>query len=362
MDPQTLFKVDGRGKIRSWTVTPSYEEDGFYTTAGLIDGEKTETFVSVEENMSGRDIEEQVDLKVRSRMKKKIDSGYKRTIEEAKSGAGSDASGNKRPMLAHKYDPDRSDIDWDAAYIQRKYDGHRCLICKQGNDIRAYSRNGMEISESIQHILDCVASNLEGDFLLDGELYIHGRKLQEITSLVKRPQSASADLNYIVYDVVASKPFTQRFNDLLTVTTFSHDPRSPVVIAESMYVFNHDEAMFYFRRYREEGYEGAILRTGDKPYECGKRSRQLLKIKEQQDEEFMVIDIERSAHGWARLQCKTVEGKMFSCSAPGNLAEKKKVYTNRWDYIGKFVTVEFSHWTEQGTPFHPIAIRFKEYI
>ena len=85
-----------------------------------------------------------------------------------------------KPMLAHKYNPDKADYP---AYIQPKLDGVRCIIqCEydnvvSANVIRAYSRTGKEFM-NVKHIKE----SLRGVFLenpnliLDGELYNHGLK------------------------------------------------------------------------------------------------------------------------------------------------------------------------------------------
>ena len=49
-----------------------------------------------------------------------------------------------KPMLAHKYNPDKADYP---AYIQPKLDGVRCVFTKDG----AYSRTGKEF-KNVDHI------------------------------------------------------------------------------------------------------------------------------------------------------------------------------------------------------------------
>ena len=49
-----------------------------------------------------------------------------------------------KPMLAHKYNPDKADYP---AYIQPKLDGVRCVFTRDG----AYSRTGKEF-KNVDHI------------------------------------------------------------------------------------------------------------------------------------------------------------------------------------------------------------------
>lgn len=355
-----FYKVDGRGQVRVWSIYPSYEEEGFYMHSGVLCGEMQEKFVHVEENSSGRDIHEQIDLEVASRVKKKVDLGYKETVSEARKMVGRDANGNLRPMLAHKYDPNR--VDWSNAFVQYKYDGHRCLIEVRDGRARAYTRRGLPI-RTIGHILDQLG-DLD-DCILDGELYVHGEPLQTITSLVKRVQPDNQKLRFILYDMMdMDASFQDRLYEILRVAEICNAAAkdSAIKVALTERVTSDNAVQEFFALARERGYEGAIVRISERGYEPGKRSRQTLKVKKMHDDEFKVVDISESADGWAILHCETDQKHRFRCSAPGNIREKKLVLKNREQYIGRKVTVEYSHWTDQGTPFHPVAVRFQEDI
>jgi len=357
---KTLYKLDGRGKIRVWSIEPAYNENGFYVTSGLEFGEKQEKFIEVEENMSGRDIVEQIDLEVAARIKKKMDIGHKESKAQAIFGKDRDAKGNLRPMLAHKFE-DHS-VDWSKAWIQPKFDGHRCLIeCREGERPRAYSRLGNPIN-TIDHIFDKLV-DVPGDVLLDGELYIHGQQLQRITSLVKKVQPDNRFLGYRLYDIVdRALNFEQRLHSMLCLSEHVkfQEGDCNIKLALTSMVKSEQEARDRFRVFREKGFEGAMIRISDRGYEIGKRSKSLLKMKEFHDQEFTVVEIQSSADGWAILICEVTVGKYFRCSSPGNVTAKEKILRNSPHYIGRKVTVKFSHWTDEGLPFHPVAIRFRE--
>ena len=69
-----------------------------------------------------------------------------------------------KPMLAHKYNPDKADYP---AYIQPKLDGVRCVFTENG----AYSRTGKEF-KNVDHITESLKNVfLESpSLILDGEL------------------------------------------------------------------------------------------------------------------------------------------------------------------------------------------------
>lgn len=351
----TLYKLDSRGKMRMYRIDKAYDEDGFYSISGLIDGKEQVKFIEVYENQSGRDIEEQIDLEVSQRLKLKMDAGYCITKEQAKERIGKDRTGNIKPMLASKYQPGMI-AAFNNVYVQRKYDGHRCVIVKEGESIRAYSRTGNDI-ETIDHILEKLKL-VNGDFILDGELYIHGHKLQQLTSLIKRKQRESEDLCYVCYDMISDLPFYQRYLRLFEIVCSVNSNK--IFNSPTMKINFEHEVEKYLSKHKAQGYEGSMLRVSDKGYEPGKRSRQLIKVKKQLDCEVTVCDISRSADGWAILGCRTEEGIAFSCSAPGNISQKTEILQNREHYIGRALTIEFSHWTDEGKPFHPVALRFRE--
>lgn len=113
-------------------------------------------------------------------------------------------------------------------------------------------------------------------------------------------------------------------------------------------------------RVRRAGFEGLMLRLDGRKYEDGKRSSSLIKVKKFHDDEFECIDIEPSRDGWGICVLKAKNGVVFRTSAPGTLQEKERQLKTKEQYIGKYLTVEYSQLTNDGVPFHPSAIRWRE--
>jgi ATP-dependent DNA ligase len=147
--------------------------------------------------------------------------------------------------------------------------------------------------------------------------------------------------------MISPKPFQERYADMHNIVGIT-----PV---ETFRVFDEDQMLEWHRFFREHKYEGTIIRHTSAGYEDGKRSRSLLKLKDWNDEEFVVTDILESKDGWARLVCVQNNGTTFSVSAPGTMTDKEEVWNNKENYIGRLITVEFAYRTEEGIPFHPIA-------
>lgn len=349
---KTLYKRDASGSVREWSIEIDYEQESLLIEYGVLGGEMQSYSEDIWEGKASRDIDEQLELRFNSRVRNKMDAGYSEDINDAKKKPVNQL-GLIRPMLAKNFKDGKSMIDWGNAFVQRKYNGHRCLVTNQGGEIIAYSRKGRVIS-SIDHIISGL--EIEEGATLDGELYVHGMSLQRIGSLIKRKQPESELLTYMIYDMVSDKPFVARYN------AFSKaNPGKGAQIVPTTRVFNAEEAMRLFRQFRNEGYEGAMLRHGMSPYQDSIRSSSLLKVKEFQDSEFRVIDIKSSRDGWAILICEVNEdGLTFDVSAPGTLEDKYHVMENRVDFIGRFVTVEYSEFTDAGKPFQPVATSWRE--
>ena len=97
-------------------------------------------------------------------------------------------------------------------------------------------------------------------------------------------------------------------------------------------------------------------------YEPGIRSSNLLKLKAQEDGEFRIKNIELSKRDVPVMTLVTDTGKPFQCTAPGSYEEKMSIYNNRHVHIDKMVTCEWASLTDEGVPFHCVAIRIREDI
>lgn len=347
----TLYKVDAKGSLYRWCIE-QIDTHAIQMKWGLSGGAMQVKKEHIETNKSGRSLQEQVESRIKTRINFQLDKGYCSTIKEARKSIGLNASKLFKPMLAKVYDYNKH-TNFKHYFWQFKYNGHRCLITRVGDDMFAYSRNGKPIT-TIEHILKELS--IPDGYTLDGELYIHNSSLQYISSLVKRVQEDNIKLNYIVYDCITDNVFAERFEFLSKLKL-----PSSVKLALTNYGAPLDIASnAIINSAKDKGYEGFMIRQNTKPYEPGKRSDQLLKVKSRLDCEATVVAINPSKDGWAILSCLLPNGKTFDVVAPGSREEKVEVLENKHLYIGRLITVEFAELTAYGTPFHPIAIDFRQ--
>lgn len=347
-----MYLKDLKGKARFWAIES--DSDGYTIEHGVLGGQTQEERYNIPYGLASRTKQEQIDSRVAAKIKKRLEKGYSLTLEDAmaQDGRAPNELGRPRPMLAARYDKLKG-TDFSGYYHQPKLDGHRCLIAVDGDEVQAYSRNGKPI-EAIVEILE-EAQAIGRDIILDGELYSHGVPLQTITSWVKRRQECTDMLEYWVYDcVLPDSGFEERFNTISNIleASFKRIRLCPTYKGVP-------NAIGTLQSYRKQGYEGAILRKPEAPYQPGIRSKSVVKVKAFEDDEFKVTGVTASVEGWGILHCRTKDGKIFKVSAPGNISQKRHVLEHLEDYVGMHVRVEYAGHTVDGIPFHPVATMWR---
>lgn len=351
----TLYRKNANGVLGTWRIWRELNQIRI-AHALVEDGREVIHTEDVVTNQSGRSLDEQIQLRINSRISRMLDKGYKYSREEAYLSQ-SNQLGLARPMLAQKF-RDAKNVKYEGSVLQKKLDGHRCMITKQDGEIIAYSRQG-KIIDTVPQITNFLAKRIPEGTTLDGELYLHGYPLQTLASWIKRKQKDSERLMFVCYDILSNDSYLDRHQELSEIVTSDH---SHVRVLGIRPYVNTDELWTFFNEARDQGFEGLMLRTMHRGYETGKRSDSLLKIKAFHDAEFEVVDIRSSKDGWAICICKTESGSTFGVSAPGNMDEKRYVLQNMNKFIGKHLTVEYSQLTQNGIPFHPNAVRWREDI
>lgn len=354
VDKITLYIQDASKSIRVWSIWA--EDFEIFISHGTLGGEDQIQTEYVDYGLASRSREEQVLSRINSRVNRKKDKGYSVSLEQARLGRPMNAMGYQKPMLAEKY-KSNTVVNFNRAFVQYKYNGHRCLIINDGGKFIAYSRNGKPIN-SIQHIVNEFYGIPEGT-ILDGELYIHGIPLQKISSLVRKNQPESRNLKFHCYDVIEDIPFSERMEMAKTFELGSNGIFVPTWVASEVGI-NSATVHEHLCAAKSAGYEGLMLRVNGAGYEDGKRAKQLLKVKSCDDAEYLVVDISSSKDNWAVLHCVMDGGRRFTVSAPGTMMMKEYVLKNKQKYIGKHVKVEYAELTTDGLPFHPVALGWRE--
>lgn len=256
-----------------------------------------------------------------------------------------------KPMLAKTYAAKKF---VPGSTVQPKLDGVRCLAYWEHDRVVLQSCGGDDYP--VEHIRRAVEATLEPGDTFDGELYIHGRSLQEIVSLVKRPQEGSQALEYWIYDRPSEK--SSRFR-MPYPGSFTHPLRA--VLGKIAYA--PEDVRKINAEHVSKGFEGSIIRAPFALYDYGKRSWRLMKLKEWQDDEFEIMGWKTGEGKFSDVpifRCKTRAGKEFDCNPPGDMAARRALLPKADALVGQQLTVKFFDWTDDGLPHFPVGLNIRE--
>jgi len=258
-------------------------------------------------------------------------------------------------------------------FIQPKLNGVRCLSQIHGGVAVFMSRDEkLWHHPKLRHLNNQLESikAVIGERILDGELYVHGWKLQRINGAVSvnsaTPRHDTHEVQYHIFDIVHPEyDFSHRwlsFKDALAVQNLSH-----VKVVPTGYVHDLNEMEQLFKHWTALGYEGVMLRPngpyvyGQTPHGTRKNSQYLWKYKSWEDGEFMCVGV-TTGEGKADIG---IGALILLCDKPncGGEAQTFKVGTGFDDHdriyyamhppIGKLVKIRYLELTEGGIPFNP---------
>ena len=256
-------------------------------------------------------------------------------------------------MLAQVYRG--NETEGNTAWMQRKLNGLRCLITRQDGELIAYSRRGKRLI-NIHEILEEADSFISEGDTVDGELYSHGTSLQTINSWVKRRQSLTGKIQFVMYDQASSDSFSDRHDGLVDMVKDKEFKR--VLVLPKIKYEGEETRKLTFDNARAKGFEGLMIRLDGFGYESNKRSASLLKDKAVFDTEVIVKDIVLSDKGNPVCICD-YQGKEFRTSPPGSHGERFATLENKSQYIGTRLTIEYREMTDDGIPFHAVGTAWR---
>jgi len=355
MNLPTLYKLDNNGTVRQWRVW--VEDDEYFVEHGVLNGSLQETSTIAEAKNTGRanetTAEEQAELEAKSLWTKQKDrKGYSEDISPKKKFS---------PMLAQRYDQHPKKIILPC-FCQPKLDGLKLIVFNN----QCFSRTGKEF-KTLDHIKKAVSKlNLPKDTVLDGELYSHDYHddFQTFIGLVKRgePLKETKSIQYHIYDVVKNESYKDRYKWLTSNITECNT----IKLVKSHLITDSSEVSRWHSQFVSEGYEGAMLRNLNGVYEVGKRSYNLQKVKQFDDDEFEIVGAEENKGkqvGECTILCKTKDGKVFGAKPKGNEQQRRQYWKNfqNGKLVKQFLTVRYFGKSNDGIPRFPVGLSIRNY-
>lgn len=357
MNQQTLYSKDANNSIRVYKI--EHDGDNIYIHTGVLGGEEITTREPVPFGLGGRTQKQQIEMRIKSRINKKLDAGYVYDLEAAKNDDKTNTLGYPKAMKCEPYVVGAGQIPFTKTALQPKLNGHHCSIVNDGGKLIAYS-NGGKLITTINHILDGLQIPISAQ--IEGELYHHGTILQTISSWVRKFQPNTLKLKFYAYDLNTPECYTRRFKKL---QSFEYGQNA--LLLDTVWIngeFNVEEVV---RNHLNQKYEGTIARLTGFHFESGKRSKGVFKLKPRHfgksfvlDDEFLVVDIVSSKDGWAILVCENEFGAQFRVSSHGDMKYKTYVYQNKNAFIGRHIRCEYAELTKDKKPSECVAIEWRE--
>jgi ATP-dependent DNA ligase len=391
---KTLYGLDKKGDMKVWTITTSTAGE-ITISHGKLGGKMTIKNEHITEGKQGRTLGEQADLEAQARIKKQEDKNYRENQLDLQNL-------DVLAMLAADYRKRGKSIVYPC-FGSDKYDGVRALAKKRNGVVTIESRTSQ--AYELPHIHAALYIHMRDGDIWDGEIYLHGEALQDITSAVGRTDTqAKIDaierkisrhdndpngsdqswhvkweqlqqeldeakhiheirpkLEFHIFDVYSDKEFSERVKDLDELAAI------PVVspcIQITQYVWVADEADMKVKHDDavDRGYEGLMLRNFKGLYESGKRSTDLQKYKEFVDAEFEILDvIEAKDDGSCFVVRNNLNERTFTVTL-GSMAQRAEYLANKELYIGKMITVRYqSRYKKTKLPQFPTGVVIRDY-
>jgi ATP-dependent DNA ligase len=372
-----LFKINTNSKIYKWVLEIVSDGDGFkiVTRNGEEGGKMIEHTTLITKGKASRTPLEQAVLEANAKFKNKKEkelyvedmSSLTKELDVSKKSGGKKAvsAAKVRPMLAQeftfaKYDKaaasSRSFKINFPAFVQKKYDGIRCLAYMRDGKVFLESRTGekFEKFDLLRGQLEAAFFNKmspeqQATFYFDGELYTDDIPFNEISGLVRMTSkhAKAADMeradkiHYYVYDCIdlANLEMTYKDRNQLLAATFKANKSPMLHLVETEIAESTKDVKEKHDQYVAEGYEGIMVRDMMGPYEVDKRSKYLQKYKEFCEDEFKIIGFHEENGGLVIWDVLLPNGKTCAAAPNASDAQRKDLFKNGNSYIGKMLTI-----------------------
>ena len=282
------------------------------------------------------------------------------------------------PMLANKMKSVSDLFTWNKSdywAVTEKLDGNRCISYYDGENEKwiFLSRNGKQMHVEFDMtgmpeylVYDGEVISAEQDELsqaiFDEVTYGETNVKPQYVSFNKTSgqinrHTTNKHLVYRIFDIQLKQiPYNLRRDILEQVTPFADNVKIHPVLSTLNYSMNmEDEIARCMQVIRELGGEGLMLNKASQMYQH-KRTRDLLKVKDVQTMDMLVLDIfhgkgkYENAVGGLICQAITPDGKIVNCNVGTGLSDEQRfAWTDRKLIVGKIVEVEYFSLSQDST-------------
>ena len=262
--------------------------------------------------------------------------------------------------LAKAYDEKtQKKVNWqDGWFVSRKLDGVRCLTVIDANgEPKFFSRQGKEFL-TLGNLKEDVKSLCLTNVVFDGEVCIVDENKNEdfagIIKEIKRKDHTIANPYYYIFDMLS----LEDFNNKVSTDNFAKrlvNLRTHVQESEMIGILEQLECSdgifdIMMEKSKNGGWEGLMLRKNT-TYK-GKRSTDILKVKQMFDDEYIVVDLENDIHRVIvdgaeveEMMLKNViiehKGNQVRVGSGFSHEQRRHYFENPNEILGKQITVQY---------------------
>lgn len=349
----TLYKKTKTGATQVCDI--SYLDDYFYVTFGQLNGKMQVNPTLCSPKNTGRSnattASQQAKLEAEAKWKQKVKSGYAESVEEP--------SSVQLPQKVKVYQDNIKNITFPC-YSTPKLNGvNGTYWLLDDGSLQLTSRGGDDyppiphLEAEIKHLMELLDTTC-----LNGELYIHGEHLQDITSAVKKPKALSKQLEFAVFEapLIATSYKTRRDN---LITAMADDLLQDVTRLAGVECNSFEDIEDHYNQCMSGNLEGTVIYLPDAPYQFNTRSSYVFKYKKALDAEYKVVSYELDKKGNPTLVCEATS-KTFKVRPKGTAEERKIILSNIDSYIGQWYKIEYETLSKDGVPLKPVGIGLRD--
>jgi ATP-dependent DNA ligase len=176
----------------------------------------------------------------------------------------------------------------DGLFYEPKWDGFRCVVFRDGDEVELGSRNERPLTRYFPEIVAAVKANLPGKCVVDGEIVVPAGDRLHFEALLQRihPAQSRVDLlaeqtpaSFVAFDLLAlgdesllDVPFAERRARLEDALRESRPPIYLTGITRDA-----QTAQRWFETFEGAGLDGVVAKAADLPY--GPDQRLMTKVK-----------------------------------------------------------------------------------
>jgi DNA ligase-1 len=234
--------------------------------------------------------------------------------------------------------------------VEPKIDGVRVIVevCRESMAVAFKTRNGNPLP-SIQHLEAWFSgvAVVHGVFTFDCEA-VSGQDFYDSVGDIRSSEPAK-DAYLWLLDLPDDVGTYRERRELMS--KFAYDSR--VRLVDSFSGITPNDA---FRRFVSQGFEGAMVKDVDAPYQQGKRSNAWLKVKAVDAEDCPVVSVHEGEGRLAGTMGHVVvenNGRLVRVGGGFTDEQRRTIWENRDTVIGSYLEVTFQSRTPDGSMRHP---------